>query len=43
MVYFAIKCVKTGVVINDQHNIGTRRNTLIDCATSREGQERFDS
>ena len=34
MVYFAIKCVKTGVVINDQQNIGTRRDTLIDGATS---------
>ena len=43
VVYFAIKCVKTGVVINDQQNIGTRRDTLIDGATSREGQKGFDS
>ena len=26
MVYFAIKRVKTGVVINDQQNIGIRRD-----------------
>ena len=28
VVYFAIKCVKTGVVINDQQNIGTIRRTV---------------
>ena len=39
MVYFAIKCVKTGVVINAQQNISTRRDTLIDGATGREGQK----
>ena len=43
MVYFAIKCVKTGVVINDQQNISIRRDTLIDGATNREGQKGFDS
>ena len=43
VVYLAIKCIKTGVVIKDQQNIGIRRDTLIDGATSREGQKGFDS